>query len=206
MHPAFRVTFFALLTGATLATPATAQSKVRWNARLAGDFGGEKVLQFQYSDGSTPDVPAGAGLTVTAGAVLEAYKSERQAVEAQLNVGLKYRTIPPATNQTANWLRFPVEALLLYRTPVNLRIGGGATFHLANTLVASGDVVNDRVTFKPTPGAVLQAEYMFRNTSLDLRYTVLNYEIESGGSGEVNANSLGIGMSFWFGGQAAGAR
>jgi hypothetical protein len=184
-----------VLSAVATASSAQAQGKLRAMARLSAEMGGEKVIQFQYADGSTPDVTAGGGLLVSAGAALELFNS----VDAQVNAGWKYRTIPKASNQEASWSRFPVEALLFYRTPVGLRLGGGATMHVANVLEASGDVVNSRVEFKNNPGFLVQAEYVMRNFSFDVRYTVMKYEVESGGSGTVDANSLGAGFSIRFG-------
>ena len=43
------------------ASPAHAQSGVKGAFRMGGDFGGEKVMEFEYEDGSTPDVKAGNG-------------------------------------------------------------------------------------------------------------------------------------------------
>lgn len=106
-----------------LASRANAQIPLRGVVRLAGEFGGDKIGEFEYSDGSTPDVTAGGGLLLTAGATAKLFTRDRHLVEAQVNAGLKYRTIPPADNQDASWLRFPVEGLLYYRAPVGVRVG-----------------------------------------------------------------------------------
>ena len=189
-----RILAMAVLGTVTMASPAGAQMKLRGMARLGAEFGGEKVMEFQYSDGSTPDLTAGGGLVLSAGAALQIFNS----VDAQLNAGWKYRTIPEVSNQEASWSRFPVEAMLFYRTPVGLRVGGGATMHLANAIKASGDAANGRVEFKNNPGFLAQVEYVMRNFSLDLRYTVMKYEVE-GASGSIDANSFGAGFSFLFG-------
>ncbi len=194
-----------ILSTSAVGSSAWAQGKLRGTVRLGGDFGGDKVLQFQYSDGSTPDVPAGGGLLLSAGGALQAFTLGRGALDVQVNVGIKYRTIPPASNQSATWSRYPVEGLVLYRAPVGLRVGGGVAFHLANVLESSGAVVNDRVEFKTKPGLVLQTEYVRHHGAFDVRYTLMTYEVSSGGSGTVNANSIGAGFSYWFGGSAAGS-
>jgi hypothetical protein len=196
----------ALACALALAIPSTspAQSRVRGVGRLGAEFGGEKVLQFTYDDGSTPDVPAGGGLLLAGGGVIEAFRAERFSVEAQLTAGLKFRTIPPATNQEATWLRFPVEALAFVKPTPRVRIGGGVTMHFANKLKASGAVLNDEVTFKASPGFVAQAEYLHKNFGFDLRFTKLDYEIDRGGSGTIDASSIGAGMTFFFGPKPAG--
>src|SRR5258705_3836345 len=125
----------ALLGVATSIAPrALAQGNLRGIIRLGGDFGGDQVLQFKYSDGSTPNVPAGGGLLLSGGAALQLLGSAEQALDVQASVGVKYRTIPPASNQNATWARFPVEGLLMYRAPFGLRVGGGAAGHPAHSL------------------------------------------------------------------------
>lgn len=179
------------------AAEASAQ-RFRANLRFGADFGGDKVVTFQYEDGSTPDVVAGSGVFLGVGGVAEVFRSKGHGVDAQANVGVKYRTIPPASNQSADWIRIPVEGLLMYNAP-RFRLGGGVAAHLANTLSASGAVLNDKVTFKPEPGFIGQAEWKLPRVTFDVRYTAMKYTVESGGSGKVNANSIGAGMSYWFG-------
>jgi hypothetical protein len=183
----------------SLSTPASAQSRLRGAIRLGGEYGGDRVVQFTYDDGSTPKVTAGGGLLLTVGGALAVFTRGAHSVDAQVNLGLKYRTIPPATNQDVTWLRFPLEGLLFYRTPVGIRLGAGATVHLRNVMEASGGVLNSRVEFENRPGLLLQAEYVKRQYAFDLRYTALEYELSSGGSGTVNASSIGVGVSFFFG-------
>ncbi|MES2521194.1 MAG: hypothetical protein V4617_00755 [Gemmatimonadota bacterium] len=173
------------------------QSRLRGVARLGLEYGGEKVVQFEYEDGSTPDVTAGGGLLLTVGGVYRVADVGRSAIEAQASVGLKYRTIPAATNQSANWLRYPVEALVFFRAPSSFRVGVGTTVHLANSLKASGDVANGRIDFKTKPGVLLQAEYLKNEWGIDLRYTALEYEI-SNGVGTVGASNIGVGASYFF--------
>jgi hypothetical protein len=188
-----------------IAPEGRAQGKLRGIVRVGGDFGGDKVAQFQYSDGSTPSVTAGRGLLVSGGGALELLGSADQALDLQASVGLKYQTIPPASNQNATWARFPVEGLLMYRTPFGLRVGGGAIVHLRNVLEASGATLNDRVEFKNTPGFLGQTEYGFGKWALDFRYTMMKYEASQSGTGTVSANSLGVGLSYAFGGSMAGS-
>ena len=196
-----RITALALaLAGASLVpSPAFAQPAVYGIARFGLEHGGEKVMEFEYEDGSTPDVTAGGGLLLSIGGGAQLATLGRGALDGQVNLGFKWRTIPPATNQDANWLRFPLEGLLFYRLPSGVRFGGGPTVHLANALKSSGAVLNDKLEFQSTPGFIVQAEYIRRNVSFDLRYTMLDYEVEGGGA-TVGASSIGLGISFLFGG------
>lgn len=166
--------------------------------RIGAEYGGDEVLTFEYEDGSTPSVTAGGGLLLSAGSSYRALTRNGHALELQGQLGFKWRTIPQANNQDANWIRFPLEVLAFYRAPSNVRVGAGLTAHLRNQLKASGDVANGTVTFGNAPGVVLQAEYVRRDFAFDLRYTQLTYSINGGGSGTVGASSIGGGMSFFF--------
>ena len=100
---------------------ASAQIPVHGIASLGLEYGGDKLGEFQYEDGSTPDVTAGGGLLLTLGGGAQLARFGRNALDAQLSAGLKWRTIPAATNQDANWLRIPVEGLLFFRAPAGIR-------------------------------------------------------------------------------------
>ena len=204
-----RIVRSVALTIATIALPliasqASAQGRLRGVARLGVDYGGDKIGEFEYEDGSTPDVVAGAGLLLSIGGVMNVWAKETHAVEAQVNLGLKWRTIPPADNQDANWLRFPLEGMVFYRMPAGVRLGAGVTTHLHNVISASGAVLNDKVEFEASPGFLLQAEYVRKNIGFDLRYTSLSYTVD-GASGDIDASSIGGGVSFYFGRKAAPA-
>lgn len=189
------------LTAALLSLPAStasAQTGLHGIARFGGEYGGDKLIEFEYEDGSTPDVTAGGGILLSVGGGAQLARLGSGALDAQLLAGFKWRTIPPADNQDANWIRFPVEGMLFYRLPSGFRFGAGATVHLANTFKTSGAVLNESVEFSNTPGVIVQVEYIRRNVSFDLRYTMLEYEIESSGT-TVDASSIGIGIGFIFG-------
>ena len=191
---------FALAAAGVVMLPdtAAAQRRLHGIARLGLEYGGDKVLEFEYEDGTTPDVTAGGGLVLTIGGGMQVAAMGRHMLDAQVNAGLKWRTIPAATNQDANWLRFPVEGLLFYSLPSGFRFGAGPTVHLANALRMSGSVVDENVDVQTTPGFLVQAEYVRRNLAFDVRYTALEYKLESNG-GTIDASSIGIGMSFLFG-------
>ena len=195
-------TLAALALGAVLvslpASTASAQRPVHGIIRVGGEYGGDKLLEFEYEDGTTPDVTAGGGLLLSVGAGAQLARLGRGSLDAQLTAGFKWRTIPPADNQDANWIRFPVEALLFYRLPSGFRLGAGPTVHLANKFKSSGAVLNESVEFENTPGAIVQVEYVRRNVSFDLRYTMLEYEVKSNGA-TVDASSIGVGIGFVFG-------
>jgi len=185
------------------APSAAPTPRVRGIVRLVGEHGGDKVAELEYEDGSTPDVIAGGGVGLAVGVAVELARFGRQALDVQAALGAKYRTIPPATNQELRWLRFPAEALLFYRAPNGVRVGGGAVVHLRNRITANGEVVNDRVSFRNTPGFVVQAEYARQNVGVDLRYTALEYHPSDDRAGSLNASSVGLGFTFYLSPRAA---
>ena len=196
---------FALAAALISLPPSTASAQRPFHgvARFGGEYGGDKLLEFEYEDGTTPDVTAGGGIVLSVGAGARLARLGRGSLEGQVTAGFKWRTIPPADNQDANWIRFPVEGLLFYRFPAGFRVGGGATVHLANAFKTSGAVLNESLEFENTPGAIVQVEYLRRDVSFDLRYTMLEYEVKSNGY-TVDASSIGVGISFMFGRSARG--
>lgn len=184
----------AVALSAVFSSSSEAQ-KPRGFLRLGGDFGGDPVLQFVYSDGTTPDLEAGRGLVVTAGVALQLSR-----IELLVDGGVKYTGIPPAGNQDASWLRYPVEGVLLYHLPFpGLAIGGGATVHFANVMKASGGAANARVEFENNPGYIVQAQWGRGRWAIDLRYTGMTYTVASGGTGTVDASCFGGGFTFMLG-------
>lgn len=194
----------ALRPLAAQTTPPPSPSTWRGVARVGLEYGGEKVVQFRYEDGTTPTVTAGGGLLLTLGGVYRAWSQGGHAVELQGQGGLKWRTIPAATNQDANWLRFPVEALAFYRAPAGIRLGAGATVHLHNVLKASGEVLDSRLEFEDNAGFLVQAEYLRGEFAFDLRVTSLTYRTANVPISEVGASSVGVGASWFFPGTRKG--
>ena len=183
---------------------AEAQGRVRGMVRLGGDFGGDRMMELEYTDGSSPDVTAGGGILFSGGAAMQLLGTPRQALDFEASVGVKYRTIPEATNQSLTWMRFPVEGLLMYRSPVGLRAGAGMSMHLGNVLEADGAAANGRIEFKSTPGYVMQTGYGRGHWTVDVRYTLMKYEV-AGFADKVNANSIGAGLGWSFGGPVSSA-
>ncbi|QJR36760.1 hypothetical protein [Gemmatimonas groenlandica] len=194
----------ALRPLAAQTAPLPTTSAWRGVARVGLEYGGEKVVQFRYEDGTTPTVTAGGGLLLTVGGVYRAWSQGGHAVELQGQGGIKWRTIPAATNQDANWLRFPVEGLVFYRAPAGVRLGAGATVHLHNVLKASGEVLDSRLEFANDAGLLVQAEYVRGDFAFDLRVTSLTYRTADAPMSEVGASSVGVGASWFFPGTRQG--
>jgi hypothetical protein len=165
--------------------------------RFAGEFGGDRLVQFQYTDGSNANVNAGRGITFVGGLVTHVHATSAGSLDAQFGGGIKYQTVPEASNQNAHWLRVPLDASLAWRSKSGFGAGAGATMHVLNSFSASGAVANESISFDPAIGPVAFVEYGKSAWQIDLRYTSLQYTAGSGG-GALSASSLGVGVTWQF--------
>ena len=162
------------------------------------DFGGDKLLDLTYNDGSKSDITSGDGILLGGGAAVELYSTESFAFDFQPSLSWKFTTIQEASNGNATWTRFPADMLLFFRDKKNsFRIGAGLTHHMMNKLDGEGVLSQATQEFDNTLGYIIQADYMLDYfMSFDLRYTAISYSSDTVSA--VNANSIGVGMSFFF--------
>ena len=165
--------------------------------RVAGDFGGDRLVQFQYTDGTSSSVDAGRGISFAGGFVTHVLASSAGSLDAQLGGGIKYQTMPQTSNQDAHWLRVPLDASLAWRSTSGFGAGAGATMHVLNKFSASGDVANGSISFDPAVGPVAFVEYGKAEWQIDLRYTSLRYSAASR-AGTLSASSVGVGVTWQF--------
>lgn len=180
----------------TSVAPVTARP-IWGYVRVAGEFGGDRLVQFQYSNGSSSNVDAGRGITLVGGFVTHVLAPDAGSLDAQLGAGIKYQTIQQAGNQDAYWLRVPVDASLAWRSRNGFGAGAGATMHVLNSFHASGDVANGSISFDPAIGPTAFVEYGKAEWQIDLRYTAMQYKAGSGG-GTLSASSVGVGLTWQF--------
>lgn len=166
--------------------------------RIAGESGGDALGTIYFTDGSKSDVQAGGGLDIVGGLVYRPISTAAGGLDAQLGAGIKWRTIPENTNQSASWLRVPVDASLAWRAANGFGIGAGTTVHLANTFKAEGAVLSSSVSFDPSFGKVAFLEYGRREWQIDLRYTHVKYTSTNPRS-TLDASNIGVGFTWQFG-------
>jgi len=198
----YKYATLALLMG-LLGAPSAEAVQVQGLLGMGIEFGGEKLLTLQYSDGSTSSLQSGRGLMLTAGAILQAFEQGDHSLEVQGSVGLKYGTVKEASNQSVSFTRFPLELLGFYHyAPARLRLGGGMAYHLSPSISADGELSNAEVDMNNALGAIIQADYaLSAQLLLGVRYTLMKYEITaSGATSDIDANCFGINLSFVFGG------
>jgi len=153
--------------------------------------GGDELVEAEFTDGNDEELNAGEliSLAVGVGTGID------EDVEARLMVGVKFDTID-AENGDIEFFRYPVTALVMYKTSEKISIGGGVTYHLNPSLSGDGIASGVDVDFDDALGFVLSAEYLLSNGGYaGIQYTNIDYEF----SGiEVSGNSIGgiLGVRF----------
>lgn len=178
------------------ATP-TSSRPVWAYVRVAGESGGDALGTIYFSNGTQSEVQAGGGIDIVGGMVFRAISTNAGGLDAQLGAGIKWRTIPDNTNQSASWLRVPVDASLAWRASNGFGLGAGTTVHLANKFTAEGSALNTSVSFDPSFGKVAFLEYGRRDWQVDLRYTHVKYT-SSNPRGTLDASNIGVGFTWQF--------
>jgi len=154
-------------------------------------FGGDELVEAEFTNGDDEEINAGEliSLAVGVGTGID------EDVEARLMVGVKFDTID-ADNGDIEFFRYPVTALVMYKTSEKISIGGGVTYHLNPSLSGDGLASSVDVDFDDALGFVLSAEYLLSNGGYaGIQYTSIDYEV----SGiEVSGNSIGgiLGVRF----------
>lgn len=179
------------------AAPLAARS-VRFAGQFAAEFGGEKLIEVSYTDGSKSSIEAGNGLVGSLGAAWTVWNKAAHSLDLQPMVGIKYTTVQEASNGSLDMIRYPLDLLLAYSNKtLRSRLAGGLTYHVGNKLSGSGVVAVD-VPFKNSLGYFGQYEFFFGEAfSISLRYTAIRYEATVGSGAPINANNFGVGLGFY---------
>lgn len=158
--------------------------------KLGYDTGGDTLVTVTFTNGDTANIKANRGLFLGGGVSL---LNDARNVETEITLSYKIDDIT-ASNGDVTWSRWPLEALVFYRTP-KVRVGGGITYHLNPDLTGSGVASGLNVNFKNSLGLVAQADWrVSKSFNLGLRYTAMDYELE-GPSTSVKSNGIGIVLS-----------
>ncbi len=165
------------------------------------EFGGDKLVDIVYSDGTTGEIQAGRGFLLGGGLNIDLSETKPNTFEAQLTVGVKWTGSKKASNGEVDWLRFPIELLSFYRnTDRNFRLGAGVTYHFGNKVTGSKDVSSISTKFDNATGFVLEADYVFgaeRVAVVGVRFTKINYQAQIPGAPVVSGNSVGINFNYF---------
>ena len=175
--------------------PAYATEQINWVVFGALEVGGDKVGVVEFDDGESDSIKAGELLYVAGGLIIPI----SEVFETQLTFGYKTDTVS-AENGDVSFDRFPMEALVFYRTE-QWRFGGGLNYHLAPTLEGDGFASAADVDFDNALGITLEVDYaLSENGFLGLRTTMIEYELSDfPGEDKVDGDSIGIliGLRDW---------
>jgi hypothetical protein len=158
---------------------------------------GDDVLKLTFTDGSTQNISAGNGVGLSLGAGVIFFDGQTHELEVTLTAGFKYSTMSPAQNASLDWVRVPLELLAFYRNDtLHFRVGGGATMYGLNSLSGGGDLSGLDVHFAPSPGAILQADFIWGGLFAGLRFTIMSFHSTTSNE-NISANALGVDLGFF---------
>lgn len=152
----------------------------------AGEFGGDNLVKVFYTNGSTQDIRAGQGATLSAGVH---YQVPGAPVDIAATVGYKFvRTAAYNTDLGVN--RVVLKLTGTYELPRNFWVDAGPVWHTAVKLNGDGYVPD--VNFDDAIGVTVGAGWRWFGIS----YTSIRYT--SGLTGGVDASNVGVTATWKF--------
>lgn len=189
----------ALFTTLGLSTAAHATA-FELGGSVGADFnaGADTLLVLEFDDGDTQDIKAGNGLSLSASGGVLFFDEYQHRLELVLSLGVKLSTMQPTSNADLSFVRFPLELLAFYRNDDwHFRVGGGPVLHMGNSLTGSGALSDLDVDLEPAVGGIVQADLVFGEWFVGMRYTALSYQV-SGAATTAAANSLGVTLGYLY--------
>jgi len=148
--------------------------------------GGDEITLLDNSNTVIESTRAGSKYTLNIGGT----KSFTDNVEAQFSLGIKSDASYSADKE-ASWVRYPLNAMLFYRTN-KFRVGLGATAHFYPEFKVSGTTQNVSTKYEDAIGALFEIDYRLDSVfHLGLRYTDINYVSETNGQ-SFDGSSVGL--------------
>lgn len=164
-------------------------------------YGGDKLVEANYTNGDTATVRAG-GLAY--GAIGVAWQPAATPFAVQTTVGYHVDRVN-ASNGEIVFSRVPVEVLGYYTGVPNWRFGGGARLVNAPELDVEIDGNKSNVQYKNAIGFVVEAGYQLGTSAwIGLRLTKEDYQAESvngfavSGAPKDSGDSIGLNFAFLF--------
>lgn len=156
------------------------------------ELGGDRVATVDFDDGDTQDVRAGQGVSLAIGAYV---RPSNTPLEISGTVGFKYVTTA-ADNADIYLSRTVLKLNATYWLPQDWFISAGLTQHLSPSL--HGDGFFENVDFEDATGYSLEAGWRW----FALRYTNIEYSLP--GFEDTDASSIGLSVTWRFGGKRGG--
>lgn len=183
----------SILISSVLAVSAS-QLQADTFLRFGLDFGGEKLGELEFTDGTSDSLYAASGFYAELGFGHQTPVLENPNLETEISIGYKHDSTD-ASNLSISFSRF-TTSLTQYLKVGDLRFGAGVTGHFRNKLSVSSprDSVDDMVN--NSYGLSVVADYRYNNQLLfGIKAVSMDYE----NYGEsADANSFGIFMSSEF--------
>ncbi len=154
------------------------------------DVGGDGIKSLSFMSGNTDSIRANEGFYLGLGASI---RNDAGNLEFVGTLSMKYQGLH-ADNGDITWIRYPLDALVLYRAR-NFRLGGGLTYAMHPRLKGTEALASVDTRFDNALGAVLQGDLLLGRVNLGLRYTILDY---TAGGSTFKSNGLGATFGFTF--------
>ena len=178
--------------------PVADLTTVRPLIGLMGTFGGDKLADVIYTDGTTSSVTAGGTVYFYAGAEIH---PAHLPFSILATVGY-HASSAGGNNGDVRFERIPLEALALFDVvPGVFRLGGGLQYAMNANLNSSGVVAAPAVSFGNALGGVVQAEWMLNpHFGIEARYVNERYSFDAGNgnTGHVDGSHGGVGVNWYF--------
>jgi hypothetical protein len=196
LSTAVAAVFVPMLSQAQDIAPPSAVT-VRPVLGLMGTFGGDKLVDVLFTDGTSSAVTAGGTAYLYAGAEIHPV-----ALPLSVLATVGYHVSSAGgSNGDYRFERIPFELLAMADVmPGRLRLGGGLRYDTNVNLSSHGVVAAPATTFKDAAGGVLQAEWMLsRQFGVVARYVNIRYRFDDGAgtSFRASGNQGGIGLNWY---------
>ncbi|TDM08612.1 MAG: hypothetical protein C4K60_04095 [Ideonella sp. MAG2] len=172
---------------------AAAQEQVTYHplVGLGLTYGGDKVDEARYTDGTKTEITAGSLAQFYVG-----FEARFELMTAQINVGYHFQRAN-ASNGSLSYERYPVEMLAHYKLTPQWRIGGGVRRISEAKLNGTGVASGHDLKLGASTGPVLEAEYLFSaNSGLKARVAKDSYTLSTGK--EVDGSHFGVMWTYYF--------
>jgi hypothetical protein len=177
---------------------AASSTTVRPLVGMMGTFGGDKLADVVFTDGTSSSVTAGGTVYLYGGAEV------RPANFPLSFVGTVGYHVSSAggSNGDFRFERIPLELLGVFDAiPNRLRFGAGVRYDTNVNLSSHGVVAGPAVTFQDAAGTVVQVEWLVTpHLGIVGRYVGISYRFDdgAGATGHVDGSHGGIGVNWYF--------
>jgi hypothetical protein len=153
-----------------------------FQAALAGEFGGDRLVQVKFTNGDSQSVRAGQGLSLHLGAH---YRFGKAPFDLGATIGYKYVTTA-ADNADIKLTRSVIEVLGTYFINDDWWLSAGPVMHQNIKLDLDGYAKNAK--FDDATGLTFKAGWRW----VGIQYTNMEYEAQAPYKGKSDASNFGI--------------